>query len=66
MGILNSTSALKQILLVGPLSSGKTTLLYQSILRKKEWKATPTIGFNYDEIASDRGDRLGVWDIGGA
>lgn len=36
------------------------------ILRKKGWKATPTIGFNYEEVASERGDRAGFWDVGGS
>ena len=41
-------------------------MLYQMILRKKEWKATPTIGFNYEELTNDRGDKAGFWDIGGS
>ncbi len=52
--------------MTGPEGAGKTTLLYQMILRKKEWKATPTIGFNYEEISSERGDRAGIWDVGGS
>lgn len=52
--------------MTGPEGSGKTTLLYQMILRKKEWRATPTIGFNYEELSSERGDRAGIWDIGGS
>ena len=66
MGVLGSKNQQKQILLTGPESSGKTTLLYSMILRKKEWRATPTIGFNYEEVQSERGDRAGVWDVGGA
>jgi hypothetical protein len=66
MGILGSKNTLKQILLVGPEGSGKTTLLYQNILRKKEWKASPTIGFNYEELSNERGDKVGIWDIGGS
>ena len=52
--------------MTGPEGAGKTTLLYHMILRKKEWKATPTIGFNYEEIANERGDRAGIWDVGGS
>ncbi len=54
------------MLLTGPEGAGKSTLLYQMILRKKEWKATPTIGFNYEEISNERGDRAGIWDVGGS
>ncbi|CDW81367.1 adp-ribosylation factor-like protein 14 [Stylonychia lemnae] len=66
MGLFGSKSQLKQVLLTGPEGAGKTTLLYQMILRKKEWRATPTIGFNYEEIQSERGDRAGIWDVGGS
>eukprot|EP00347_Sterkiella_histriomuscorum_P009737 403340077 len=66
MGVFGSKSQQKQILLTGPEGAGKTTLLYSMILRKKEWRATPTTGFNYEEIQSERGDRAGVWDVGGS
>ena len=66
MGVLSSKGAIKQVLLVGPEGSGKTTLLYQMILRKKTWRATPTIGFNYEELSNERGEKAGIWDIGGS
>ncbi len=66
MGVLNSKNVIKQILIAGPEGSGKTTLLYQMILRKKEWKATPTLGFNYEEFVSERNERAGIWDVGGS
>ena len=65
MGLFNSKHAVKQVLLAGPEGAGKTTLLYQVILRKKDWQATPTLGFNYEEVISERFDKCGVWDIGG-
>ena len=66
MGLFTSKNTMKQVMLVGPEGSGKTTLLYQMILRKKEWKATPTIGFNYEEVTTERGEKAGFWDIGGS
>ena len=54
------------MLLIGPKGSGKTTFLYQMILRKKDWEATPTQGFNYEEYVSDQGIRVGIWDVGGS
>lgn len=36
------------------------------ILRKNEWKATPTIGFNYEEFTTDTGIKIGIWDVGGS
>jgi small GTP-binding protein len=65
MGVFGSKGGLKQILLTGPESSGKSTLLYQMILRKKEWHSSPTLGFNYEEYQTERGDKAGIWDVGG-
>ena len=64
--IFGSKSGLKCVLITGPEGSGKSNLLYQLILRKKEWKATPTVGFNYEEISNDRGDKCGIFDMGGS
>lgn len=66
MGLFSSKNGLKQLLIAGPEGSGKTTLLYQMVLRKKEWKATPTIGFNFEELSNERGDKVGAWDVGGS
>ena len=65
-GIFSSNSALKQVLLVGPPSSGKTTLLYSMVLPKKEFKASATNGFNYEQLTVDRHGTVAVWDIGGS
>ncbi len=51
MGLLSSKNALKQVLLTGPESSGKTTLLYNFRLPDFEPdKVTPTHGYNYEEL----------------
>ncbi len=52
------------MLLTGPEGSGKTTLLYSQILRKKEWKATPSLGFNFEELEVDS-RKACIWDVGG-
>ena len=61
----NSKSTFKQIILTGPESSGKTTFLYQRVLKKSNFKPTQTIGFNYEEIVV-YDNTFSIWDVGGS
>ncbi len=68
MGAIASKKTPGQVLLVGPPSAGKTTLLYKLVFQKDDWTATPTVGFQYEEVRSGDGPNaqaVGVWDIGG-
>ena len=67
MGAFASKKTPGQVLMVGPPSSGKTTLLYKLKFKNKEdWKASQTIGFQFEEIReSADNNEVGVWDIGG-
>lgn len=69
MGPLVSKNAKNQVLILGPEGSGKTTLLYTKKIRTLPMKATPTNGFQYEEIPFSDGDNtqipVGFWDIGG-
>ena len=68
MGALSSKKTPGQVLLVGPADSGKTTLLYELILPRKDWKADKTLGFQYEEISGGKEHQqyeVGVWDVGG-
>ena len=55
--------------MLGPEGSGKTTLLYYKKMRTLPQKASPTNGFQYEEIDYADSDNsqipVGFWDIGG-
>ena len=68
MGSLVSKHATSQILMLGPEKAGKTTLLYNQVLREHKLIPNPTVGFQYEESSAVLGTETktaGFWDIGG-
>jgi hypothetical protein len=35
------------------------------MILRKGWVATPTLAYNYEELKNDRGEKAGIWDLGG-
>lgn len=74
-GFFSAPPPLRQVIITGPPSSGKTAFLYSLVLKGKDFKPTVTLGFNYEEytppyavdVASNgaSSQTIAIWETGG-